>query len=104
MGYWKIGFHVESLTRSWLGKRDLDNIILYQEMQRLQRSPKNGVGLTPPLPLRVVPRLFTTDVVGEVVKIDYPAEAGGGSYEVVITSFKKKECYHTVDSSEFPVW
>jgi len=92
--YRRIGFSVVNLSREQIGPKDRANIIIYQEMRRI-----NGVKRSDVLS---VPLLFRNEVVHEVITIDYPDKSG--VFTVRITGYDEQQRWHYVDSSGLSLW
>jgi len=87
------GFVVVNLFREFIGKRDDANIVIYQEMRRFSGSK---------LELMAVPSLFKSEVIHQVITIDYPDKSG--IFEVRIVGFDEKNRFHYVDSRGLSLW
>merc|ERR1712007_277998 len=88
------GFVVVNLFREFVGQRDDANIVIYQEMRRFSGS-KQGE-------LMAVPSLFKSEVIHQVITIDYPDKSG--TFEVRIVGFDEKNRFHYVDSRGLSLW
>ncbi|CAK0845323.1 unnamed protein product [Prorocentrum cordatum] len=88
------GFLVVGVCRELLGQKEEANVIVYQDMQRLDGSRK--------LEPLAVPLLFRDEVVHEVVHIDYPDD--GGSFDLRVVGFNERDKWHYVDSRGLSMW
>lgn len=88
------GFVVFNLSRDFIGHKDEVNVIVYQEMRRLDGGKKET--------LKSVPSLFKGEVIYEEIRVHYPDNSG--TFDVRVVGYNERERWHFVDSRGLSLW
>jgi len=86
-----MGFIADDIRKEVIGNKDEVNVIAFVYMQRRLH---NGRPAEVP-----VPSLFKTEVVGEILAIDYPDNSG--AFEVKVVDYDPRTKRHKVDTEGF---
>ncbi|CAK8989627.1 unnamed protein product [Durusdinium trenchii] len=92
-GYRSRGFVLTGVVWEYLGHQEDAHLVAYKVMQRLTKSEsvKSDKAI-----------LFRSEVIGEVVGIQYPD--GSGPFDVTIRGWIESEQLHMVDSKSLSTW
>jgi len=87
------GFVVVDIRKEFVGEREESNAIVYAEMERRLHDAWSDIE---------VPSIFKTEVLGEVITIDYPDKSG--VFVVRIEDYDEENRWHKVNSNGLSRW
>jgi len=92
------GFVVVDIRKEFVGEREESNAIVYAEMERRLHDSDGHLSWAE----LWVPSIFKTEVLGEVITIDYPDKSG--VFVVRIVDYDEETRWHKVNSNGLSRW